>query len=104
MSEYTPDAWVILRIELAGEVIYKVLGGWHGGYLDADSWRLNSGITRIERDGDLYRIHGHSGSVYSVHPDAQRTNMLIASVIGRLQDGEPDADIQVVDVNEVSLQ
>lgn len=34
MSVYTPDTWVILEIQSAGETFYKVLGGWSGGYLN----------------------------------------------------------------------
>lgn len=93
MTEYVPDAWVIIRVADETETVYKVLGGWYGGYLNGDSWRLNSGITRIERDGELYLIHGYSGSVYRVHPDAQRTTMLMASVLAQFPQAE------VVDVS-----
>jgi hypothetical protein len=97
--EYVPDAWVILRIDYGSEIIHKVLGGWYGGYTAGDSWRLNSGITRVERDGDSrYRIHGYSGSTYLVHKDTQRTTMLMASIIDRLREA---ADVQVVDISDV---
>lgn len=99
MSTYTPDAWVILRIEQDGEVIHKVMGGWYGGFGGADSWRLNSGITKVERgDNGLYRIHGYSGSVYVVHESAQRTTMLMSGIIGRLTE---IANVQIVDISEV---
>jgi hypothetical protein len=66
MSEYTPHNWVVLKIHGAG---YKVFGGWSGGYLDGDSWRMNSGITRAyEQDGMLV-FEGYSGSRYTVHPE-----------------------------------
>ena len=67
MSEYTPHDWVVLKIEGAG---YKVFGGWRGGYLDGDSWRLNSGITKVyETDTGMLVFEGYSGSRYVVHPD-----------------------------------
>ncbi len=50
--EYTPDSWVVLKVK-AGKgtfPFYKVLAGWSGGYLSGDSWRINSGITRVEDD------------------------------------------------------
>jgi hypothetical protein len=68
---YTPNNWVVLRItEPAGSktiddvVYYKVLAGWSGGYLDGDSWRMNSAVTSVEVDGDYFLFHGVSGSCY----------------------------------------
>lgn len=68
MNVYTPDNWVVLRIDLPTEgVLYKVLAGWSGGYLDGDYWRMNSGIESVERIGDYYAFHGFSGSLYECH-------------------------------------
>lgn len=101
MRVYEPDAWVILRIDdQHGEIVHKVMGGWYGGYLNPNSWRLNSGIILIERDDDHYRIYGQSGSVYYVHKDTQRTSMLMSSVIEQLRDSTL-VDIQIVDIAEV---
>ena len=75
---YCPDKWVVLRLK-AGKLdsgIYKVLGGWSGGYLDGDSWRLNSGIERVTIDGDYFEFHGYSGSVYRCHKGAYGFNMI----------------------------
>ena len=99
MTEYAPDAWVIVHIQIEDDSIHKVLGGWYGGYAGADSWRLNSGITRIEDDGDgRFRIHGNSGSVYLVHKDTQRTTMLMGSIIERMRE---EADVQIVDIADL---
>ena len=57
-ADYTPDNWVVLKItntKRSGntgygrteQVLYKVLAGWGGGYLDGDSWRMNSGINLV---------------------------------------------------------
>ena len=70
MSEYNPDKWVMLKFNYKGEVIYKILATFYGGYLNGDSWKLNSGCTKIEEDGQLYRFYGSSGSVYQVHKAA----------------------------------
>ena len=67
MTDYKPDNWVVLKIPTALEAsgfIYKVLGGWSGGYLNGDSWRMNSGVARVEEDGQYYHFYGHSGSCY----------------------------------------
>lgn len=59
---YLPDSWVLVKIK---DGDYRVLAGWSGGYLDGDSWRLNSGIARVTSvPGAGYDVHGDSGSVY----------------------------------------
>ena len=49
MEIIEPNKWVILEIEFKSGVEYKVFGSWTGGYLDGDSWRLNSGIEKSRR-------------------------------------------------------
>ena len=63
MSEYLPDNWVIIKIK-GDDPHYRVLAGWSGGYLSGDSWRMNSGITRVEKDTDAWKFYGSSGSCY----------------------------------------
>jgi len=72
---YTPDNWVILKINYDTKIFYKILAGWSGGYLDGDSWRMNSGITKVEVDGNYYLFHGSSGSVYKCHKDSETLRM-----------------------------
>lgn len=60
----TPDRWIIIRIDINGKIIHKVFASWSGGYLDGDSWRLNSGIAKVDSDEDNYYFHGFSGSCY----------------------------------------
>jgi len=60
----TPDRWVILSLPNNN---FKVFGSWAGGYLGADSWRLNSGISKVEEDSDNYYFYGMSGSCYKCH-------------------------------------
>ena len=71
-SVYRPDKWVVLKITNGYKVGYKVLGGWKGGYLDGDHWRLNSGIRSVDvsKDGNYFFFEGHSGSIYGCHKDA----------------------------------
>jgi hypothetical protein len=63
---YTPDGYAILKIQAYGsdDVVLKVFGSWSGGYLDGDSWRLNSGIIDVKEDGNTYLVTGYSGSQY----------------------------------------
>jgi len=64
----TPEKWVILKIssEVDSEIEenYKIFGTWAGGYLGSDSWKINSGIKRIEEDENSYYFYGYSGSCY----------------------------------------
>ncbi len=70
MREYNPDRWVMLKFNHNGQDIYKVLATFYGGYANGDSWKLNSGVTKIEEDGQTYLFTGSSGSVYRCHKNA----------------------------------
>jgi hypothetical protein len=91
MSDYTPDSWVVLKITTETDVIYKVLAGWSGGYLDGDSWRMNSGITGVEKQAYLYGFYGSSGSVYWCHQGGYRLTMAIAGVYNQIKERFGDA-------------
>jgi hypothetical protein len=71
MRIYNPDRWVILKFwndtAVTPVTTYKVFAGWYGGFTNGDSWKLNSGITKIERDMKLIRFTGWTSSVYEVH-------------------------------------
>jgi hypothetical protein len=82
---HSPDKWVIVNI-MKG--LYKVLGGWNGGYLGADSWRMSSGLKNIESDPDdenYYLMHSHSGSIYRCHKKANGLTMLSGSILSKMQ-------------------
>ena len=59
---YIPDRWLIVKIN---DDLYKVFATWVGGYLQSDSWKMNSGIARVDEDDEYYNFYGYSGSVYS---------------------------------------
>ena len=64
-KETTPNGWSIIeQVTEERGTDYYVFASWSGGYLDGDSWKRNSGITKIEEDGEYYLFHGYSGSVY----------------------------------------
>ncbi len=85
MSEYTPDCWKVIEIETpSGEKLLKVFGTWRGGYTNGDSWRLNSGVSGVEVEGDLIHFYGHSGSTYTVHKDAEGTSGYTGGVLATM--------------------
>lgn len=82
MSEYTPDFWLILRIQPKnGKHHYRVFGTWSGSYLYGASWRMNSGIIKVEKEGDHYLFYGTSGSVYRCHVKGYGVHHYGASVL-----------------------
>ena len=86
-EEHTPDNWVIIKMTPEGhDTFYKVLAGWHGGYLDGDSWRMNSGIDKVEQNKNYYLFIGASGSVYKCHKQGERLSGMTGSVWDQLQE------------------
>jgi hypothetical protein len=65
---YSPDSWCIVKIT-GTHPHYRVFGSWSGGYLDGDSWRLNSGITSVTEDDEFYYFYGSTGSVYRCYKE-----------------------------------
>jgi hypothetical protein len=82
----TPDSWRIIRITTPEETIYKVFGCWLGGFATGDSWRLNSGIVKVESDENYFYLHGISGSVYKCHKSQRRMSMYCESTLASLID------------------
>jgi len=80
MSEYTPDKWLIVTIS-GYDPHYRVFATWSGGYLDGDSWKMNSGITSVTEDDYYYYFKGSSGSVYNCRKTSYGSNGYGLSVI-----------------------
>ena len=84
MTNYYPDCWVIIKFTSPEHgVIDKVLAGGGGGYLHGHTWKLSSGITKVEmgfdKEGDkFYIIHNRSGSRYICYDDCHGLRMSIA--------------------------
>jgi len=66
MSMYNPDKWLVVKIT-GNDLppVHKVFACWSGGYLDGDSWKLNSGITKVTDKDDFFFFDGYSGSTYA---------------------------------------
>lgn len=78
-SRYDPNRFVVVKITVSDPnpyptEHYRVFACWYGGYAGSDSWKLNSGITEVTRDGDLLHFKGTSGSVYTCHVETYGTS------------------------------
>jgi len=82
---YKPDNWVIIKLK-GNDPHYRVLAGWSGGYLNGNSWRLNSGITHHEFDGDYWYFKGSTNSCYKCYVDSYGLRMNTAPVWAKLQE------------------
>lgn len=82
MNEYKPDRWVLLRVTPKGkESFYKVLGGWVGGYVDPDYWKLSSGCEVIEDFEDAWIMPQASGSIYYCNKGREGFTRLTADML-----------------------
>ena len=101
MSQYRPDRWVVLEFTYGETVIRKVFAGWYGGFADGDSWKLNSGITKIRLDDDLYEFDGYSGSTYSCHVNCHGMSGYMAQVISGWRTARPELQIKEIDLEDI---
>lgn len=89
MSNYIPDRWVVVKIsgyKDSSTPVYKVFASWYGGWAGSDSWKLNSGITKVSVEDFVYSFEGSSGSVYECHQDLYGTNMYGHGVLQNMID------------------
>ena len=100
MSTYTPDSWVIVKIQSEKyETIYKVLAGWSGSYLYGASWKLSSGIVTFEDKGEHYESLQDSGSTYMLYKSSERMSAIMASTFASFEEQLKgnDGTIEVID-------
>jgi hypothetical protein len=79
-----PDKWVVVKIGEGEDMIYKVFASWYGGYLDGDSWKMNSGITKIEETEKSFLFHGSSGSIYECNKNSYGVNSYTGGVLNNI--------------------
>ena len=106
MSYYTPDRWVIVRIDSSEGQIDKILSSWYGGFAGSDEWRFSSGITKIEEVNDgypHYLIHNHSGSIYTCHKNNLGMSAYTSSVYLSLKKKveETGGSMEVIDIVDI---
>jgi hypothetical protein len=86
-----PDNWVVLKLEHeSGNITYKILAGWSGGYTQGSSWAMNSGIVKITDHITHWDFHGTSGSTYSCGKKSYGLRMNNAYVWDRLKEMHGD--------------
>lgn len=86
---YVPDNWVVIKFK-GDDPHYRILAGWSSGYATGDSWRMNSGITRVEEDEHYFYFYGSSGSCYQCYKDAYCLRMNNAYIWNALQEKHGD--------------
>lgn len=94
---YTPDNWVVVRFK-GDDPHYRILAGWSGGYTTGDSWRMNSGITKVEETDDHFLFYGSSGSCYKCHHASYCLRMNNAHIWNQLKDLHGDK-VELMDEN-----
>lgn len=68
--DHRPDKWVVLEvIDDEGKTFHKVFASWSGSYTEGESWRLNSGVDRVETFKDSFLVHSESGATYRLHKE-----------------------------------
>ncbi len=87
MSEYCPDRWCIIRInsEEFG-ITDKVFSGNYGGYCGSDTWKMNSGIVKVDDLGEYYNITGLSGSLYKCYKQAEGMSGYMTNIFAVFED------------------
>ena len=94
---YTPNRWILIRLKNSSREVTKVLGGWSGGYLDSDSWKLSSGIKSVEDFEDFYLVKNYSGSIYKCYKKNEGVTILTGNILEKIRE---NVDVELVDINE----
>lgn len=105
MSMYIPDVWVVLEFTTPKETLRKVFAGWYGGFAGANSWQLNSGITKTRKDDECFEFDGYSGSIYRCHPNNYHMSSLMISILGKWikQAEQSNVEIKVLELKDIKV-
>lgn len=104
MSIYNPDKWEIVSIaskEGFEPPIFKVMASWYGGYLGSDSWKLSSGIEKIEDKGSYYAILNSSGSTYNCYKKGQGASSYTLSVFANFVERARDKNYTIIMLDKI---
>jgi hypothetical protein len=86
-QEYVPDRWTVVQVcPPSGEVHYRILGSWYGGFFGSDVWKLSSGIEAVEEHEHHWRVPQTSGSVYICAKPRRGMSSLAANALADLQE------------------
>lgn len=105
MNEYTPDRWVLLKMETPEETFYRILAGWHGSFSWGESWKLSSGVETFEDRDTLYTSEQTSGSIYHCLKKSEGMSSYMFTVLKGLQRQaiEAGCDISLIDAEAYML-
>lgn len=97
MSEYAPEQWAIVEITTPKKTkpYYRIFGGWKGGFATGDSWKLNSGVVRVEEFENYYDFYGYSGSVYHCNKHSSEPTGWLAGVLNNLVINSKEAGVEI---------
>jgi hypothetical protein len=90
---YSPDEWLVIRIKPTN--IYRVFASWYGGYTLGDSWRINSGITKVMVLDEYYYFSSYSGSTYECHKDHYGVSPYGSQVVSGIIENIHGLDMEV---------
>ena len=99
MSEYNPDKWLVVKVN-SDQPHYRVFGSWYGGFAKGDSWKMNSGITKIREEGACYHFEGSSGSVYVCHKSNYGSHMYGSGVLQNIIENSAKENVQIEILSE----
>ena len=98
-----PDTWQVVKLTAkeTGEVHYRLMCGWYGGFTQGDSWRMSSGIEKIIDEDTHWRIPQHSGSVYVCHKNNERLSGFAANTLNHIIETSTVVDIELVKISDI---
>lgn len=101
--EYRPDCWVVIKLtNKDSETHYRVFANWIGGYLDGDSWKLNSGIEKVAIEDSIYSFIGASKSTYHCHINQYRMTGYGSSVLDAIIENSKNlVTIEILDKEQM---
>ncbi len=97
-----PDKWLMVKITMieTDEVLYKIFASWYGGFMGSNSWRMNSGVTKVTEDDKFFYFAGHSGSLYQCDKQSYGANWFCQGVLNDyIERSKHLADIQILPDN-----
>lgn len=107
---YNFDGFALIKIETDDETYFKVFGSNSGGYLHGDSWRVNSGVSKLVYNDLWYGFIGYSGSCYVVPRHGGRISMYNSGILDKFLSQDKVTLVDNKDIiaeltkNEVELQ
>ena len=97
-SHHYPDKWCVIDV---GGKFYKLFASIYGGYTSGDSWKLNSGITKVIDHGDTLQFFGTSGTSYTCDKLSYGSHMYGEGVLNNLirHAAESGTTVTIMDEN-----